>query len=396
VSLVGSVQLAPPPALEPPAGRVDICLVANFAYGAMVGGDRGHIGGVERQVSLMSRWLAARGHRVSVVTWDEGQDDDVLIDGVRLIKLCRQDAGLPGLRFFHPRWTSLNAALARADADVYYQNCSEYVTGQVALWARRKRRKFVFSVANDLECDPGLPDLPTRREKLLYAYGLRHAHDIVVQTGTQARMLREGFGLGSSVIPMPCPGPSEADYARSEPPRPGAARLLWLARIARVKRPDRYLDLAEACPDLQFDLVGPLGDGDYPVAVVERARRLANVSVHGPAARGEVSDFLRRAACMVCTSDNEGFPNVFLEAWSHGLPIVSTFDPDGLIASRGLGLVADRTVASLEASVRRLLGSPDEWRAASAAARAYYAENHTLDRVMVMFERLFLQVAARE
>src|SRR4029453_14966317 len=106
------------------------------------------------------------------------------------------------------------------------------------------------------------------------------------QTGTQARMLREGFGLDSSVIPMPCPGPSEADYAPSEPPRPGAARLLWLARVARGEGPDRYLDLAEACPDLQFDLVGPLGDGDYPVAVVERARGLANVRVHGPAARG--------------------------------------------------------------------------------------------------------------
>ena len=25
----------------------------------------------------------------------------------------------------------------RADADVYYHNCAEYVTGQVALWSRR-------------------------------------------------------------------------------------------------------------------------------------------------------------------------------------------------------------------------------------------------------------------
>jgi len=83
-----------------------ICIVAHFAFGAMAGGDRGHTGGVERQTSIMARWLAGQGHMVSMVTWDEGQADDSLIEGVRLIKLCRQDEGLPGIRFFHPRWTS--------------------------------------------------------------------------------------------------------------------------------------------------------------------------------------------------------------------------------------------------------------------------------------------------
>jgi glycosyltransferase involved in cell wall biosynthesis len=367
--------------------------VANFAYGAMVGGDRGHIGGVERQSSLMSRWLAARGHRVSLVTWDEGQQDGVVVDGVRLLKLCRQEAGLPGLRFFHPRWTSLNAALARADAAVYYQNCSEYVTGQVAMWAKRKGRRFVYSVANDMECEPSLPDLGSRREKLLYVYGLRHARQIIVQTGTQQRMLREGFDLGSTVVPMPCPGPGEDEYVPPSPPAPGG-RVLWIARVAQVKRPDRLLDLARACPDLQFDLVGPLSDGDYSAAIAEQAGRLPNVTVHGPAVRAQVSEFLRRAACMVCTSDHEGFPNSFLEAWSEGLPVVSTFDPDGLIATRGLGLVAEPNVASLEVSLRRLLGSPDEWTAASRAARRYYVDNHTLDQVMLRFEKLFLDAAA--
>ena len=50
--------------------RLSICLVAHNAAGAMFGGDQGHIGGVERQTSLMARWLAARGYGVSVLTWD--------------------------------------------------------------------------------------------------------------------------------------------------------------------------------------------------------------------------------------------------------------------------------------------------------------------------------------
>jgi glycosyltransferase involved in cell wall biosynthesis len=94
----------------------------------------------------------------------------------------------------------------------------------------------------------------------------------------------------------------------------------------------------------------------------------------------------------VCTSDYEGFPNIFLEAWSEGLPIVSTFDPDGLIAERGLGAVADPHVDSLAARLAKLLESAERWRAASAAARRYYLENHTVDRVMARFEQGFLDV----
>src|SRR4029453_9741886 len=68
-------------------------------------------------------------------------------------------------RFLHPRWTSLSRALLRADADVYYQNCAEAATGQVAWWTRRHGRRFVYSVASDMHCDPALPDLPPSRAR---------------------------------------------------------------------------------------------------------------------------------------------------------------------------------------------------------------------------------------
>ncbi len=43
---------------EPPQDRtLDLCFVSHFAYDAMTGGSTGHIGGVERQTSLMARWL---------------------------------------------------------------------------------------------------------------------------------------------------------------------------------------------------------------------------------------------------------------------------------------------------------------------------------------------------
>ncbi len=368
------------------------CLVAHFAYGALAGGNQGHIGGVERQTSLMAKWLAARGHRVSLVTWDEGQEDGVIIDGVRVLKLRRQDAGIPGLRFFWPRWTSLNAAMKRADADVYYHNCGEYVTGQVAMWCRRHGRGFVYSVANDPDCDAQLPEMHTLRERVLYRHGVRHADRVIVQTRKQQEMLREGFQRDAVVIPMPCPGPSDTEYADCVRNRNGSQRVLWIGRVCEQKRPDRLLEVARACPQVQFDVVGPVYDSEYGRQLSQCAETLSNVTFHGPASRDRVAQFYRQAKILCCTSDFEGFPNTFLEAWSHGLPIVSTVDPDGLIAEKGLGQVGS-TVTELATGIQTLLSSQQRWDTASRAARDYYAANHAMEKAMAQFEGVFCEVA---
>ncbi len=369
-----------------------ICFVAHFAYGAMVGGDSGHIGGVERQTSLMARWFAARGYSVSMLTWDEEQENGVEIDGVRVFKMCRKDAGLLGLRFLWPRWSSLIAAMKRVDADVYYQNCAEYVTGQVALWCRGQGRKFIYSVASELDCDKQLPKMKTLRERILYRYGLEHADKILVQTRKQQEMLRSSFGCDSVILPMPCVGSSEDEYTCCQKARSGAKSILWIGRICKVKRPDRLLDIAEACPDFNFCLVGPKDDTEYAHNVWERAKTVANVTLHGPVSLDKVSEFYKKSNILCCTSEFEGFPNTFLEAWSYGLPTVSTFDPDNLIAGRGLGK-ACKDIPELVSGIHELLDSTEKWDKASQSAREYYLENNVTDKAMERFERVFLDTA---
>lgn len=370
-----------------------ICFVAHSAYGALTGGRNGRIGGIERQQALVAKWLAKRGWRVSMITWDEGQPQGEVVDGVRVIKMCRRDSGIKGVRFFHPIWTSLVRALRAADADVYYQNTGGYETGQVALWCRRHGKKFVYSVASDPDCDAHLPKMRSLHERLLYRYGVRHADRIIVQTRRQQEALRSGFGLNGDVGAMPCaaPGNSNDLPMRVFPSLQG--RVLWVGRVCEAKRPDRLVDVARACPDLAFDCVGPAGKTEYSRRTMERARQMPNVTVHGPVAWENVWDYYRQAACLLCTSDYEGFPNTFLEAWSQSLPVVSTFDPDDLIACRELGLVAG-DIPGLAAAIRRLLESPDLYRCLSQNARQYYLENHVVEVAMLRFERVFLNAVS--
>jgi glycosyltransferase involved in cell wall biosynthesis len=363
-----------------------ICIVSHAAYRALTGGRSGHIGGVEHQTSLLAKWLAARGYSVDFVTWREGAETDAFVDGVRLLTICRQDDGVPGVRFVYPRWSSLIDALRRSNADVYYHNTAECVTGQVALWCWLNGRRFVFSAASHADCEATLPLLPRRRERVLYRLGLRLASAAVVQTETQQRMMQANFDRGSEVIPMPCPEP---DPARVLEPAAGprSTRVLWVGRISDVKRPELFLAAAREAPDLQFDLVGPVDGVAYGDAILEQARQIPNVTCHGPVPRADMARLYQQAGCLVCTSHIEGFPNTFLEAWSQGLPVVSTWDPDDLIARRGLGIACEGTPSAIVAGIRAMVQSPEAWSQASARARAYYVTTHRPELTFKAFER---------
>ena len=381
-------------AVSKASSNPSICFVSHFAYGALSGAAEGHIGGVEHQTSLMARWFAAREYRVSMLTWDEGQPEGIEIDGVRVYKICVHNAGLPGARFFHPRWTGLMRAMRNANANIYYQNCAEYVTGQVALWCHHHSRKFIYSVASLPDCDTRLPKLKTIRERLLYRRGLRQADSVIVQSQAQRQMLLDGFGVDTVVLPMPCPGPSDDSDGASPTANAGSDRVLWVGRICEVKRPDRLLDVARDCPNFMFDVVGPGDDAGYVQQMRRCAEETHNIILHGPVAWDRLSQFYRRALCLCCTSDYEGFPNTFLEAWSHGLPVVSTFDPDDLIISGPLGATG-RTAGQLAGAIRGLHDQLERWRRISENCRRYYLQNHTVAGTMKQFERVFLDTLKR-
>src|SRR6266581_6421730 len=102
--------------------RAHICFVAPNIWPVFSRDpDNELIGGAEVQQSILARALVRAGYRVSMICLDFGQPQRVLLDGVMLLKTHRPDAGLPILRFVHPRITAMWRAMHAVDADVYYQ-----------------------------------------------------------------------------------------------------------------------------------------------------------------------------------------------------------------------------------------------------------------------------------
>lgn len=372
-------------------GRRSICFVAHNALAALTGQNRQHAGGIERQQTTMAIWLAARGWTVSMIVWDDPKDKAIEVKGVRIIRLCSLEDGLPVLRFFHPRWTSLNAALDEANADLYYYNCGDLGLGQIVAWARHRNRPVVFSVPSDPDCDPELPALGSRRERMLYRYGLSRCEHIVVQSEKQRVLLETGFGKTSTALRMPCVGFGASVNLEARDAAEGF-NVLWVGRISTEKRPDWVRELAKQLPDATFTLVGaPNRDTDYSSRLLSSDAALPNMSFVGRIAHEDMGPYYVRADVLICTSLYEGFPNVFLEAWSVGTPVVTTCDPDGLVQGKGLGFSAT-DIDGLASAIRRLSEDRSLHQQISTTAQDYFDQNHRLDPAMQAFDAYFLDV----
>lgn len=365
-----------------------ICIVGLKCYDLLADAPQPrYFGGAERQQVLLARGLAARAHQVSVVTLDYGQTDGEILGGIRVYKAYSPSDGVPGVRFFHPRWSGLVAAMRRAGADVFYQMGADSETGQIAAWCRMHGRSFVFSMASDADADPALPLLRSRRQRALYRAGLRRTDAVVAQTATQRERLKHAFSLESTVIRNCTHDPGfdpSLVHARAANSRP---RLLWVGRFVPVKRLEVLLDLAAAEPGWDFHVVGS-GDSmlEYVRTLETRGRSLPNVTLRGSVSDRELDDEYRRANALVCTSSLEGVPTTFLEAWARGLPIVSTVDPDGVIAANGLGVVA--AADALAPAVRDALAQDQE--ALAHRIRSHFVSTHTIDAFVEQHERLFV------
>ena len=340
------------------------------------------IGGESVQQTLLGKALARRGHQVSMVTADHGQEDGALCGRIRVYKAYRPQAGVPLLRFVHPRATGLWSALGRVDAQLYYTSCAGMHLGLMALYCARHHRRLVFRCASDADCDPARLLIRYARDRWLYGYGLRRADAILVQSAAQAASLHRHFGLAGRLAGM-----------LVEPAPPGAARdidVLWVGNIRRVKRPERLLALAAQLPEATIHMVG--GPVDDQAALYESIRREAalhpNLTFHGHCSYFDANSLYGRARLLVNTSDLEGFPNAYLQSWIRGVPVVSFTDPDGLIRRHGLG-AAVASAAEMRAAIRRLLGDRGALAEAGARCRAYVAREYSEERILAPYLAAF-------
>jgi glycosyltransferase involved in cell wall biosynthesis len=346
-----------------------ICIVGLDDY-AMLSGDAafGHVGGESVQHVLLARAWRDLGLDVSIVVYDLGQPRVTTVGGIRAISAFRPDAGLRVVRFAHPRITGLLRAMGEADADVYYQSPAAGWSGITVWFARRFAKRSIIRIASDIDCIPGKQAIRYRRDRWLFDYALRNASLVAAQTLHQQQLLSTHYRIQNEIVNLAMEVPAAALRAVKD------IDALWVGNLRPIKRPDLVLDLARRLPQYQFALIG----GSVPEhkayfgRIAAEARNLPNLIVAGRIPYEKVGAWFERSRLHINTSDVEGFPNTFLQAWIRSVPVVSFFDPDGLIEHRKLGRKC-RGFDEMAAALDGLLRNEVERTEIGARAREFAA-----------------------
>jgi glycosyltransferase involved in cell wall biosynthesis len=364
-----------------PEGASSVCFVAPYAWPVLAGdASLGIVGGAEVQQSILARLLARRGCRVSMVSLDFGHAEGAQVDGVRLHKSFAPEAGVPVLRFVHPRLTATWRALRAADAHVYYVRSASMLTSVVAEFCRRHGRRSIYAAASDADFDPRSRQIRYARDRWLYRRGIARMDRIVVQNRAQLEACRRVFGREAALI--------ESCY---EPPARCASgdEVLWVGRLQQGKRPELALEVARRLPHRRFVLVGGAAHGEQapPAGWTEdlraRAAALGNVEMTGFLPLEAVERRFDRARVLLNTSVYEGMPNTFLQAWARGVPTVATVD----VGAPVYPVVRDAEAAAAE--IERLFAEPGHWEAVSRRCRAHFARHHSTEAVAREYLGLF-------
>jgi len=346
-------------------------------------------GGAELQQLNLANYLKSHGVDVSLILNDTGANySDV--DGFKIYTGYPKGKGIPFLRFFYPRLYRLNKTMKKINADVYYIRTRGGDVGLVAYFAKKFKKKSIFSVSHDYGINLKYFENAPFIEKKLYRYGLKNCDLIIVQSTYQKDILlknfkREGKILtsGHKIIPKIQRNARKIQH-----------NILWVSTLRSVKQPEVFIKLAEAFPQIKFTMIGDESDDkkiDYNI-IKKKISKLKNLNYKGYIQPDKVQEYFNSATIFVNTSKAEGFPNTFCQAWLASIPVASLkVDPDNIITKHKLGYVGE-DFNGLKKGIQQYLDNPKRWFEDGIRCRQYVEKNHNIESVGKQFHNMVSQL----
>ena len=379
--------------------------------------DRLRGGGTERQTAFLAGAFAARGHRVSLLTFRPGGalDTEIESGGVTRRSLQPFDTGLD---WFAP---GLASAARSAWPDIVL------CMGRMANCRAAQLQRALPGAAVVATVRTGKP-LPW-----LYRRGLRTARHVIANSEFARRILvaPEHAADRCTVIPnallhaalLEIPPSSDIHppstghsprFTDNSPPPPGLGRahssfsiqpsavslrppvLLCVAQFRPEKNQRELLDIVATLPAQIAWRLTFVGDGPTRPACERHAAALGlggRVTFEGWQA--DPAPHYRSAAIAVLTSQRESLPNFLVEAQCAGLPVV-TYEVGGAAECFHDGitgyLIPSGDRARFAAALTELLDQPQRRASMAAAAQAWARERFSPERQVEAHLALFAQL----
>jgi glycosyltransferase involved in cell wall biosynthesis len=371
------------------AKRRKLCIVALGAYPLLAGIKTKNIVGPDVHHVVLAKEFAKYDISVSVIAHGEDGAPIEHVNGIEIVKIHKIDYQLRILDIFSKIYQIWNA-MQIANTPIYFQ--AGGIPGIISIFCRLTGRKYIYENASDSLVNR---KLVTRKNKhfsgsmlsigtIGYWLDIKLADAIIVQNQYQLEMLKKNFGKDGILIKMPIP--QKGIYKKANPPI-----VLWVGSIADIKQPELFVKLAKALPTARFQMIGGHLSNEWELynTIKDAAKNVSNLEFLGVVPFNEIEEYFGRASILVNTSMFEGFPNAFIQAWMHYLPVVSLcVDPDGLINERMMGFCS-KNMDQLISNVMMLLKDPHLREEMGMNARRYVETEHNINKIIKRYLDIF-------
>jgi glycosyltransferase involved in cell wall biosynthesis len=117
-------------------------------------------------------------------------------------------------------------------------------------------------------------------------------------------------------------------------------------------------------------------------SIYRQLGQFPNVELKGRLPHADTINYIASAKALVSTSNFEGFPNIFLEAWASGVPVISLHvNPGDVINEFGLGNYFDGDYSKMAACIN----SNGTARIDPVKLREYISNYHDFERAADRF-----------
>ena len=328
-----------------------------------------NVAGIQVQMSFWAKTFVKQGWDVYTFTDKQTRD----IDGIHFIKSYKSKL----LHRLHLQLVQdLMACIrcVRTKPDIVIHRGASRSLYFLSKLCRRKHIKLIMFGASDVNFVPGKGRVAgSTHNTELYQKALSRIAYFVTQNNEQQVALLKYYGKSSLVLPNIW---LQNDVAEQISEKHYDA--IWISNLRPLKRAEWFVSLAKECLQYQFAIVGGPSKIEYYNQIEQSASDVKNLSFLGPKSFIEVNALLSQSRILVCTSEFEGFPNTFLQAWAHNVPVISTVNPSHIITEYSLGYcVSD--VSELKAKFIEMVNDDAEYKRMQSNVVKYFSEAHSAE-----------------
>lgn len=328
------------------------------------------VAGIQVQMSFWARTFVKQGWNVYTFTDKQTRE----VDGIHFIKTYNSKLLYRlHLQLVQDLMDCIRCIRTRPDI-VIHRGASRSLFFLSEL-CKRNHIQLVMFGASDVNFVPGEGEIagsPHNTE--LYQKALSRIEYFVTQNNDQQVSLLKNYGKTSLILPNIWLQNDAAEQTSGK-----RYEAIWISNLRPLKRAEWFVSLAKEYPQYQFAIVGGPLKREYYNQIKQSASDVKNLSFLGSKSFIEVNSLLSQSRILVCTSEFEGFPNTFLQAWAYCVPVLSTVNPSGIITEYSLGYYVN-DVSELKTKFIEMVNDGFEYKRMQSNVVRYFSEAHSADR----------------